>query len=134
MKSGLSFPSFYRPQTKFAKVMFLHLSVILFTRGVYIPVCNGSDTRQEDRPPPSSQEETRKTPQEDPPPGRRLPRERNQEDPPGRQTSLPGRQIPPEQCMLGDIGNRWVVRILLECILVTTCNEVGARLCFHRHV
>ena len=24
---------FYRPQTKFAKVMFLHLSVILFTEG-----------------------------------------------------------------------------------------------------
>ena len=24
---------FYRPQTKFAKVMFLHLSVILFTGG-----------------------------------------------------------------------------------------------------
>ena len=30
---------FYRPQTKFAKVMFLHLSVILFTRGV--SVCPG---------------------------------------------------------------------------------------------
>ena len=26
---------------------------------------------------------------------------------------------------------QWMVRILLECILVTTCNEVGARLCFY---
>ena len=29
----------YRPQTKFAKVMFLHVFVILFTRGVGIPAC-----------------------------------------------------------------------------------------------
>ena len=32
MISNVTF-SYYRPQTKFAKVMFLHLSVILFTRG-----------------------------------------------------------------------------------------------------
>ena len=49
----------YRPQTKFAKVMFLHLSVILFTggRGVY-------PSMQWVRPPP------RKTPQDNRPPPR----------------------------------------------------------------
>ena len=30
----------------------------------------------------------------------------------------PQDQVPPEQCMLGDTGNKRVVRILLECILV----------------
>ena len=33
-------------------------------------------------------------------------------------TSPLGRYIPPEQCMLGDTGNKRAVRILLECILV----------------
>ena len=32
---------YYRPQTKFAKVMFLHLSVILFTGGVSRPTPRG---------------------------------------------------------------------------------------------
>ena len=37
-------------------------------------------------------------------------------DPPG---TPPGtRYTPPEQCMLGDTGNKRAVRILLECILV----------------
>ena len=31
--------SCYRPQMKFAKVMFLHMSVILFTGGCGIPAC-----------------------------------------------------------------------------------------------
>ena len=45
----------------------------------------------------------------DPPPGsRHFPRTRH---PPGADT-------PPEQCMLGDTGNKRAVRILLECILV----------------
>ena len=30
----------------------------------------------------------------------------------------PGSRHPPAQCMLGDTGNKWAVRILLECILV----------------
>ena len=30
----------------------------------------------------------------------------------------PGTTYPPEQCMLGDTGNKQAVRILLECILV----------------
>ena len=29
---------------------------------------------------------------------------------------------------------QWTVRIVLECILVTACNEVGARLYFHRRL
>ena len=43
--------------------------------------------------------------------------------PPGRYTPWAGTHPPagtsaPEQCMLGDTGNKWVVCILLECILV----------------
>ena len=33
----------------------------------------------------------------------------------------PGPGTPPEQCMLGDTGNKQAVRILLECILVGIC-------------
>ena len=51
--------------------------------------------------------------------------------PPGRYTPTPqavtpagrytpqGRYNPREQCMLGDTGNKWAVRILLEYILVS---------------
>ena len=35
----------------------------------------------------------------------------------------PGSRHPPEQCMLGDTGNRRAVRILLECILVYLINN-----------
>ena len=35
----LAFKSYYRPQTKFAKVMSLHVSVILSTRGGGVPQC-----------------------------------------------------------------------------------------------
>ena len=37
--------------------------------------------------------------------------------PPGPGTP-PDQVHPREQCMLGDTGNKWAVRILLECILV----------------
>ena len=47
--------------------------------------------------------------------------------PPGMHT--PGHACPP--WILRDLVNERVVQILLECILVTTCNEVGARLCFY---
>ena len=72
----------YRAQTKFAKVMFLHLSVVLFTGGTCIPACNGSDSQPEDRPHPSpgrNQEDLppRKKPVRPHPPGR------NHQDPPG---------------------------------------------------
>ena len=39
--------------------------------------------------------------------------------PPG-QVYSPQDRYPPEQCMLGNTGNKWAVRILLECILVST--------------
>ena len=62
------------------------------------------------------------------PPGRYIPLARytpGQVHPPGRYTplgrytSIAGTQPPPpEQCMLGDTGNKRPVRILLECILV----------------
>ena len=48
------------------------------------------------------------------PPGRYPP---GQVQPPAG-THPPGEAHPPEQCMLGDTGNKRVVRILLECILV----------------
>ena len=38
--------------------------------------------------------------------------------PPGQAGTPLGRYPPPEQCILGDTGNKWAVRILLECILV----------------
>ena len=43
------------------------------------------------------------------------------------QTPLPGADplgadTSPAQCMLGDTGNKWAVRILLECILVGSDN------------
>ena len=41
----------------------------------------------------------------------------------------PGMHAPP--WILRDLVNERVVHIILECILVTTCNEVGARLCFY---
>ena len=56
----------YRPQTKFAKVMLLHLSVILFTGGGCLPQC--------------MLEYTHPTPEQTPPP---------EETPPGRDTPLP---------------------------------------------
>ena len=39
-------------------------------------------------------------------------------DPPEQ---APQEQTPPAQCMLGDMGNKRAVRILLECILVFRC-------------
>ena len=70
----------YRPETKFAKVMFLHVSVC--TRGG-VP----------GQVPPSRYTPWAGTPRAGTPP-------------------------PPEQCRLGDTGNKRAVRILLECILV----------------
>ena len=84
--------SFYRPQTKFAKVMFLHLSVSHSVhRGVSASVQAGI------HPPP-----------EQTPPGADTPRSIH----PSKQ------KPPPAQCMLGDTDHKRAVRILLECILV----------------
>ena len=57
-----------------------------------------------------------------PPPDQVPPRTRytlqDQVHPLGAGTPPLGPGTPPEQCMLGDTGNKWAVRILLECILV----------------
>ena len=99
---------YYHPQTKFAKVMFLHMSVILSTRGEYLgryPLGPGNP------------------PGQGTPPGTRYPPRtrytlRTRYDP--HKLGTPWDQVHPplEQCMPGDTGNKRVVRILLECILV----------------
>ena len=88
--------AYYRPQRSSGKVMFLHVSVILFGRGGGVcPLHAGIHPLGSD------------TPRADPPrtrhPLSRAPRTRH----------------PPAQCMLGDTGNKQAVHILLECNLVT---------------
>ena len=97
----------YRPQTKFAKVIFLQLSVILFTGGVCLSACWDTTTT------PGTQDQT-------PLPLSRHPRD--QSPPPTQEQAPP----PTAQCMLGDTVNRRAVCILLECNLVWKCNRVSA--------
>ena len=93
----------YCPQAKFAKVVFLHVSVCHSVhRGVSASVHAGIHLPGADIP----WEQTATPPvQTIPPPWTRHPPE----------------QTPPVQCMLGDTGNKRTVRILLECILVVEC-------------
>ena len=111
-------------------VMFSHLSVIL---SVCLSACWDTPPRsrhpspwEADTPwkqtPPRSRHPPPPPKEADTPPGSRHPWEAD--TPPGKQT-LPeadtpsgSRHSPPAQCMLGDTGNKRVVRILLECILV----------------
>ena len=89
-RSGYTDCPNYRPQTKFAKVMFLHLSVshsVHGGRGVYLSACLDTHIPWEQTPHPGS-------------------------DTPLRADTHPA------QCMLGDTGNNRTVRILLECRLV----------------
>ena len=81
------------------------LSVFLFTwgRGVCLPQCMLGYTPLEQTPPRSRHLPGADTPWEQTPPH-------------WEQTP------PPAQCMLGDMGNKWAVHILLECILVTAHN------------
>ena len=90
---------FYRPQRSWGKVMFLHVSVILFTGGV----CHT----------PPGQTPLADTPRQTPPLGRH-PRA----DPPWADTpwQTPPRTDTPSACW--DTVNKRVVRILLECNLV----------------
>ena len=96
----------YRPQTKFAKVMFLHVSVCPQEGKTW------AGTPQAGTPPWAGT----------PPLGRYT--APGQEHPLGGYT--PGQVHPPGQvppwCMLGDTGNKRAVRILLECILVHISN------------
>ncbi len=90
----------YRLQTKFAKVMFLHLSVSHCLQGGCLPQCMlryipPEQTPQEQTPPPVSKHPF-----------------------PLEQTAPRADTFCPAQCMLRDTGNKWAVRILLECILV----------------
>ena len=85
-------PNYYRPQRSWGKVMFLHVSVILFTGGG-LPHCMLRYT-----PPDQKQAPTQSR------------------HPLGSGT--PGTRHPPAHCMLGDTGNKRAVCILLECNLV----------------
>ena len=93
------FPSpfhYYHLQMKFAKVMFLHLSVSHSVhRGVSASVHAGIHPREQT------------------PPGADTPQSRHTL---WEQTPL-GADTPHAQCMLGYTGNKWDVCILLECIL-----------------
>ena len=101
---------FYRLQTKFAQVMFLHVSVILSTRGGDLPhfLLGYTPTH-----PPGPEAGT-------PPPGPEAGAPLGPEVgiPSGSRPPWDQRQVPPVQCMLGDTGNKRAVRILLECNLV----------------
>ena len=96
---------YYRPQTKFAKVIFLHLSVILFTVGVSASVHAGIHTPRQQTPPfPGS----RHPPEADNPPEADTPQSRHplgSRHPPGKQTPLPLRSA----CY-------WNVYLLLLCL------------------
>ena len=95
---------YYRPQRSCGKVMFLHVSVILFTRGRWVSI---RETPL-DRPPPRRQRPTvyRKTPRQRPP----------WTDTP--QTETPWKETPLDRDPPTPYGNERAVRILLECILV----------------
>ena len=115
----LHYQYYYRPQTKFVKVMFLHLSVshsVHSGRGCLPPFMLGY------RPLPPDQRQTHPgTRGRHPSQTRGRPNPREQRQAPITPTPPPDqRQTPPEQCMLGDTGNKREVRILLECIRVET--------------
>ena len=108
------------------KVIFLHLSVILFTGGVCPIACWDTPTRDRGRSPGS-----KPPPEQTPPRSRHTPGTRARQPPPPRgsrqspreQTSTPWADPPrsrhsPAQCMLGDTGSKRTVHILLECNLV----------------
>ena len=117
------YSSYYRPQTKFAKVMFLHLSVSHSVhRGVDVCLSACWDTHpQADTPqadPPGHAHPWAHTPLDRHPLGRHPP----SWHPLGRhclQVDTPLDRHPPGQCMLGDTGNKRAERILLVCILVS---------------
>ena len=89
----------YHPQTKFAKVMFSHLSVCHSVhRGVCLSACCYT--------PPGAQPPRPGTPLGPAPPQDQAPPTRHP-----REQAPP----PPAQCILRDMVNKWEERILLEC-------------------
>ena len=106
--------TYYHPETKFGgKVIFFHLSVILFTGGS-VPL--------HARIHPSGTRGTHSPPGADPPgPEAGTPQDQRQSHPPKRPEAgtPPGPEAgTPLQCMVGDKGNKRAVRILLECNLL----------------
>ena len=119
-----------------AKVIYLHLSVILFTRGVCLSACwdttpLGADTPLEGSPP-RWRHPLGQAPREYTPPRSRHPL--GEDTPPQERSRPPQREAPPweqtpqEQTPPRHMVNERPVRILLECILVFKCT--CTRLCF----
>ena len=104
---------YYRPQTKLAKVMFL-----------YVSVHGGRGSTWAGTPRTRYIPRTRYTLQTRYTPQNRYTSHTRYTPHPGPGTSPLGPGVPPqtrytpEQCMLGDTGNKRAVHILLECILV----------------
>ena len=102
-----------------AKVIFLHLSVILFTGGG-LPQCMLGCPPRGSRHPPGAD-----TPREQTPPGsRHNPPEQSpswNQTPPGTDTTPPGADTPPGSRLRYTVYER-PVRILLECIPCSICS------------
>ena len=113
---------YYRPQPSWGKVMFLHVSVILFT-GVCPIACWDTPPWEQTptlwtrhpiplgvdplwiRHPPEQASPWEQIPLEQTPPTADTPREQT----PSWEQTPPWEQTPsPAQCMLGDTGNKWV--------------------------
>ena len=118
--------NFYRPQTTFAKVMFLHLSVILFRGGVSQHVMGQTPPSprktpgrhpQEDRPAPGRHPE-------DPTPGRQTPQGRHQEDPPQEDRPRGSRHPPADGYCCGRYASYWNAFLLHTLISVLNKNQV----------
>ena len=90
--SGVRGATCYRPQRSWGKVMFLHVSVILFTGGAEADTPLGADPPPPRSRPTPSQEQTHPLPGADP----------------------QDQASPQAQCILGDTGNKQAVCILLE--------------------
>ena len=124
--------------------MFLHVSVILSTGGVYPIACLDTPTRDQRQAPPAVAELHSKILDVPPPRG---PNSFNFMQFLGKFGKIvcwrppleswhpllgeildPPLPWPPVQCMLGDTGNKRAVRILLECNLVGSCTSPSSSL------
>ena len=95
---------YYRPQRSWGKVMFLQVSVILFTEGesasVHAGITPPPRGRNQEDPPPSRPPRSGTPQEENPPPPEQAPPPPGR-DPPGAET------IPPrKQCMQGRYGQQ----------------------------
>ena len=104
--------SCYQPQLSWAKVMFLQMSVILSTRGVFASVHAGIPPPGADTPPKQT------TPREQTPPWEQTPSSPWSRPPWSRH---PQSRHPPPGSRLRHTVNERPVCILLECILVMVC-------------